>query len=81
MPGAATQQASTASRPKQPAFQRVVSNKGKKTLMAAEMGQLTAVLDASSFQKDPFAAIQVMMGTTARQELLRRLHNLCMAYT
>lgn len=42
----------------QAAFQRVTSNKGKKTLMAAEMRQLNAVLATASFQEDPFAAIQ-----------------------
>lgn len=63
LPGMATQSASTDPRPTQPTFQRVVSNKGKKTLMAAEMRQLNAVLDAPSFQKDPLAAIQVMIGT------------------
>lgn len=45
----------------QVAFQRVVSNKGKKTLMAAEMRQLNAVLATVSFQQDPFAAIQVII--------------------
>lgn len=41
------------------AFRRVISNKGKKALMTQEMGQLTAVLNTSSFQQDPFAAVQV----------------------
>lgn len=48
------------------AFQRVVSNKGKKMLMSAEMGQLTAVLNAAEFQEDPFAAIQAHLRQTAR---------------
>lgn len=48
------------------AFQRVVSNKGKKMLMSAEMGQLTAVLNATEFQEDPFAAIQAHLRQTAR---------------
>ena len=47
------------------AFQRVVSNKGKKMLMSAEMGQLTAVLNATEFQQDPFAAIQAHLRQTA----------------
>ncbi len=41
------------------AFRRVVTNKGRKMLMSAEMGQLTAVLHAAEFQEDPFAAVQV----------------------
>lgn len=64
LPGMATQSASTDPRPTQPTFQRVVSNKGKKTLMAAEMRQLNAVLDAPSFQKDPLAAIQAHLRQT-----------------
>lgn len=47
------------------AFQRVVSNKGKRMLMSAEMGQLTAVLNATEFQEDPFAAIQAHLRQTA----------------
>lgn len=43
---------------KRVAFQRVISNKGKRTLMAAEMGQVNAVLAADSFKQDPFLAIQ-----------------------
>lgn len=39
-------------------FQRVISNKGKRTLMATEMGQVNAVLAADSFKQDPFLAIQ-----------------------
>ncbi|CAM9150139.1 unnamed protein product [Hapterophycus canaliculatus] len=39
-------------------FQRVSSNRGKKTLMKAEMGQISAAMASSSFQEDPFAAIQ-----------------------
>lgn len=53
-------------RVKASAFQRVVSNKGKKMLMSAEMGQLTAVLNATEFQEDPFAAIQAHLRQTAR---------------
>lgn len=50
---------STAARGTQGTFQQVVTNKRKKSLMAAEMGQLSTVIDAPSFQNDPFAAIQV----------------------
>lgn len=39
--------------------QSITSNKRKKILMAAEMGQLNAVLAAPSFQQRPFHAIQV----------------------
>lgn len=33
--------------------------------MSAEMGQLTAVLNAAEFQQDPFAAIQAHLRQTA----------------
>lgn len=35
-------------------------------LMSAEMGQVTAVLNATAFQEDPFAAIQAHLRQTAR---------------
>ncbi|CAM9530863.1 unnamed protein product [Ectocarpus sp. 4 AP-2014] len=47
------------------AFQRVSSNKGKRSLMTSEMGQINAVLSAPSFQQDPFAAIQAHLRQTA----------------
>ncbi|CAM9940713.1 unnamed protein product [Scytosiphon promiscuus] len=40
------------------AFQRVSSNRGKKTLMKAEIGQINAAMASPSFQQNPFAAIQ-----------------------
>lgn len=52
--------------PKRIAFQRVISNKGKRTLMAAEMGQVNAVLAADSFQQDPFLAIQAHLRQKAQ---------------
>ncbi|CAN0092711.1 unnamed protein product [Laminaria digitata] len=54
--------------PTRVAFQRVISNKGKRTLMAAEMGQVNAVLAADSFQQDPFLAIQARILAHLRQK-------------
>eukprot|EP00904_Undaria_pinnatifida_P002070 jgi/Undpi1/11864/HiC_scaffold_4.g01563.m1 len=47
-------------------FQRVISNKGKRTLMATEMGQVNAVLAADSFKQDPFLAIQAHLRQKAQ---------------
>lgn len=47
-------------------FQRVSSNRGKRTLMKAEMGQISAAMASPSFQEDPFAAIQARTQKTCR---------------
>ncbi|CAN0524063.1 unnamed protein product [Ectocarpus sp. 8 AP-2014] len=69
VPSVATDEKGIPSRPslaaKGSAFQRVSSNKGKRSLMTSEMGQINAVLSAPSFQQDPFAAIQAHLRQTA----------------
>jgi Ribosome biogenesis protein SLX9 len=48
-------------------FRRIVTNKGKKSIAAHEISQLSAVLGNTAFRTDPFAAIQAHLQATVPQ--------------
>jgi predicted ATPase with chaperone activity len=49
-------------------FRRIVTNKGKKSIAAHEISQLSAVLGNTAFRSDPFAAIQAHLKATVPQQ-------------
>jgi Ribosome biogenesis protein SLX9 len=49
-------------------FRRIVTNKGKKSIAAHEISQLSAVLGSTAFRSDPFAAIQAHLKATVPQQ-------------
>jgi Ribosome biogenesis protein SLX9 len=49
-------------------FRRIVTNKGKKSIAAHEISQLSAVLGNTAFRTDPFAAIQAHLKATVPQQ-------------